>query len=1498
MNCRFGQRRRLVSRSVSLLLPVSGLVLTPTVAAPPANNPPARLVPGKPGVYRLDPKVYLPTSQLRPGMRGYGLTVFRGDKIERFDVNILGVLRKINNGRDLILVKVGGNNNLNRVSDIIAGMSGSPVYVNGKIVGAVAYGSSFTKERIGYLTPIEDMLDAWDPALPQYPDGFAPRDRSPSEPSTRLAEPVTINGESFTQVRHLGFGESAPAKPGTLMLRPLGMPVSVSGVPARRWAQVAEELGKLGLEARQGVGGGAASLAAPGPKLTASPLQPGGAVAMSLATGDIDITGVGTLTFRADRRIVAFGHPFLSIGPIDAPMSTVHIFDILPSYNTSSKIGVAVTQVGAFSQDRPFSIAGNIGAKPAMVPVQVRINDRSVGRSRVFKANIVRHPALTRQLAMMATGTAIAEVHSQPGDTMATVRTTVTADEVGTITRTNRVYSPSAIDQAATDDLASLVSLLSGNPFYPLPIRSVSMEVDIESGRKTAQIERVFVSQTRYEPGETIDVNVVLRPYMKERVVKTIPVRIPTSVPNNSVLAISIQGGGASGGGLSLGLGSDGGLVLTRGGGDFSSAVNIRQVVRRYLEKDRNDALVARLLLPSSAVSVQGEKLSGLPPNIEQALRGGTGTAGSRSSGARLERDEVKESVLTDYILSGSQSISIRVARRGTPDTSAPTLPSAPPAPSSDSGITSPIPAAPPPTGALPDIDIDADAAMDPFAPASAVSVFPADVKSPAGQSTTPPGAAVGSVTVKTGQGETITVPSSAPAPAAAAKPVGRLPGVWRQATATDFRAATSLDGVTVSSSGEVRLAPKLTRVSRSVVDPYYWALAPAPENGVYVGSGDNGVIYRVGVDGKQSVFARTGTLEVHSLLTGADGTVYAGTSPDGLLMRIAPNSAGKPARLMKAEEKYVLALALSPDGKTVYAGTGGPKARVYRVASDGTGAPEVVYESAEGSVTALTVASDGTVYAGTAPNGLVVKVAGPKISRPLPLYDAAESAVTGLTTGSDGTVYAATMMTGRGVLYRIDPATGASAVLYDRAPGGVLTGLQRSGKDGTLYTASGGTLIAVDPTNGDARTFEAPSGADVQILAVLASDSDDRVWASTGNTAEVYRLAVSGEADTASGQMVSRVFDARGTAKWGTIRFTAAAPQGASVTLQTRTGDVAQPDDTWSPWSPSYRLAGGETILSPPGRYIQYQATLTGGASGKEIPALRTVEAFYLTPNQVPLLALTTPQGGEVWKGKQTIRWTASDPDRDTLFYSVSLSGDGGKTWQPVGGMQHSAGPGTSGTAVTAGTAAPQTANPAVPVTVVPVQSRAALTAELDRHPEIPAEMRARILADAPTDGPAAPTVARPSSAAASAAAPTRDTSVPLDTTAFADGTYMVRVIASDKPSNPAGALTAQKMSGEVRIVNRVPTLALFKSALKRGDDGAVTLEGSSLQTGAAIRAVQFRVDGGDWTAAIATDGLFDSTSESFTLTTAPLVKGSTHRLEVQVQDEAGNTTTQTLTV
>ena len=226
-----------------------------------------------------------------------------------------------------------------------------------------------------------------------------------------------------------------------------------------------------------------------------------------------------------------------------------------------------------------------------------------------------------------------------------------------------------------------------------------------------------------------------------------------------------------------------------------------------------------------------------------------------------------------------------------------------------------------------------------------------------------------------------------------------------------------------------------------------------------------------------------------------------------------------------------------------------------------------------------------------------------------------------------------------------------------------------------------------------------------------------------------------------------------------------------------------------------------------------------------------------------------------------------------------------------------------------------PTVSAPGVSKTTVtsPPSGANALAAELARHPEISAEMRNRILADAPpttvsSGTPAAPGTPTRSESASNAAAQnaartanaslasTRETAAALDTTQFPDGTYLVRVRATDKPSNPDGALTTEKVSGEFRLVNRAPLLALFnRETLVK--DKTVQVSGVASHPLAGIRAVQYRVDGGDWMAARADDGIFDSTTEAFMLTTAPLSSGS-HTVEVQAQDEAGNTATEKTTV
>jgi hypothetical protein len=477
--------------------------------------------------------------------------------------------------------------------------------------------------------------------------------------------------------------------------------------------------------------------------------------------------------------------------------------------------------------------------------------------------------------------------------------------------------------------------------------------------------------------------------------------------------------------------------------------------------------------------------------------------------------------------------------------------------------------------------------------------------------------------------------------------------------------------------------------------------------------------------------------------------------------------------------------------------------------------------------------------------------------------------------------------------------------VLYERTPGPLSA--PQVADDGTVWFLAQSALYALrgagSPSNGrpadedDVRSFDAP--ADIQILSLLALPGGRSVYASTGNVGGVYVL---GEANTAAapqrGTLTSSVLDAKATARWGAIRWTADTPPGAQVFVETRSGDVAEPDATWSAWTSATADNGAPgygRIASTPARYLQYRVTLPGNPD----TALRTVEAFYLTRNQPPTLAITSPRPGEILRGTKILRWSGTDPDRDTLSYRVELSGDGGKTWRSV-----RAGGGDRQLDGASGGGAP--ARPAAPAAGTEADTIARVEAQLDQHPDLSPEGRARILAEARRIaaeraralGAATPTTTSPATTAG-----TRETSLALDTRRWPDGNYLLRVIASDRAANPDEPQTATRVSGEFRIVNRAPTLVLLPRQATVNGDRTATLRGTaSHEQRVAIRAVQWRPAGaaaaGEWSAARADDGLFDSPTETFTLTTrAPLAPGA-HAIEVQAIDEAGNATTQKTTL
>ncbi len=1398
----------------------------------------------------------LPVSQLKPGMKGYGLTVFRGTKIEKFDVTVVGVVKKgslLVPGHDMILVKMKGGPMTDRQANLIRGMSGSPVYINGKVIGAFSMGEPTTKEPLGGVTPIEDMLEAWDPKLPTEPLALKLSD---GIRIAKLGSPIVTGGRRIEKVVYNVPPSSGLRSRGTtLVMHPCTTFMTVSTMSKTALARLQKALEPYNVEV---LAGGQTIGNKPGFK--GAPLLPGAAFSMMLAIGDLQSGATGTVSYRRGNRILGFGHPFLGIGPIDAPLTSAWIYDVYPLLAGSYKISSPGPVVGASTQDRNFSVSGEIGRIAKTIPVTVSVSDMTTGRSKVFQVRTISHPNLYSSMVSSVVSAAVAEIRSIPGAAMGTVVTTVDAEEIGKITRRNVVFDRRSIDAVATADLDDLLSIFTSNPFYPVGIKGASVKVEIKSGYNTAQVERIFLKEGRYEPGETVDLGVVLKPYKKPSVIRTVKLTVPANLPSGRY-PIQVRGGAVP---APLNFG---GFIIRSASPqnpDQAPPVSIRQMVNRYNEREKNNELVVRMVLPTTAVNVEGEKLTNLPPSLDALLRT------SKSSGVRLERDEVKAVVPTDWVVAGSQLVNINVQRKDTRET---TPGGQPPG---GSGSFQPTGSG---TGSFSQVtvigeDEEQESAPIPLGEGFSVpdsSLISGRQAPAAGPPSNPPiqGAQPQSPAA------TVQTPPAAPDAFTTEKPVARIAAVWRQMTRTDFANGTAR-GVSVTTAGDLRLARSLQKLYNTT-EGFLWSLIPDGAGRLIAGTGSQGRVLRIGPNRTIAIIAQLPEIAIHSLVRSADGAIYAATSPNGRTYRISAD--GKFQVAHQAKEKYALALAMDSKGN-VFVGTGGG-GTIYRIPP--TGSPSVFFRTPAQHVQALTIDKSDNLYAGTATDGLVYKIT-PEGDGSV-LYDAPEQSITAIAVSSNGSVYATTAP--KGVVYKVDPDGGAR-MLFDKAPT-AFTAITAADND-TLYASAGSVIYVIS----NDRVAPLENQLDVDILS-LSVGQDGTLYAGTGNVAEVYAALPVGQQQT--GTFDSVVHDAKQRSRWGSVRWTASTPSGTSVVIQTRSGNVAEPDATWSDWTALGPDSEGGRSVSPAARYIQYRVQLTSAQPGVT-PALRDIAITYLPKNQAPTVTFQAPAGGERWARNQTVRWQAVDPEKDTLNYQLFYSRDNGATWTPVpGGTASSAG--TSGVAPPPAAAAPPPA--AAPARRQPPQSVAEVTAVLDSaSPPVPAELRAAILAQARAlndewaqQAGASPTGAPP---AAEPAVPSRETNKPLDTRNLSDGAYVLKVVATDRPSNAVDPQTAEAVSEAFVVCNTAPVVTVLRNPSVAAN-GVVTMTGSAVQSLIPITAVQFRVGTGEWLAAAPSDGIFDGRLENFSITTSPLPKG-THTIEVKAFNAANLIATDKVTV
>ncbi len=1453
----------------------------------------------------------MPLNQLKAGMTGYGLTTFHGTTISRFDVKIIGILKKENLGRDLILIRMNGGPITERGANLIHGMSGSPIYINGKLIGAFSMGEAFPKEPTGMVTPIEDMLDSWDPKIPQRPSYFQPAEKvspptgtSPGKAASApvglrwqtdnkervavLSHPITIGHRHITHlVLNASLNDRRHSTLDTAVMHRATSYMFAPGISEnnRKWFQAVLDKRGYAVTLTTGAGGG---MGAGGnyDGLKNVYLKPGACFGTFLATGDVSFGGFGTITYRRGERILGFGHPLMGLGALEGAITSAYVVDVFSGLQTSKLLPVAGPTLGTLRQDRNFSVSGDLAHLPHLIPFDVTINDRNTHRVFNFHSDVFQNPDLTSALLGLVAKETISRVHNIPGDIMADVTTTVDAAEVGTVTRTNRVFDSADISGPATQDLADITNIVSANPFYPLPIRSVKMNVSLYDGHDTATIERIYLKQGRFEPGDTLDVGVVLKPYRRPSVMKSVSIKIPSDTPTGRYQLV-VRGGTAN-------VLRFGGLVFGGGNADPQTPpVNVRQMVAHLGQKETNTDLVGRLVLNTVAPALEGEKLSQLPPNLSALMRS------DRNSGVRLERDEVRSTAPTDYVVSGTQQLVVTVVRKNSQEPTGPSFgtPSSPggglpslslPGASSLSGASVGGDESTPSTDEsvaffLPEASLRWINALQTKPPKGkkAAGAKP-DEKKPdsAGSDTVKPDTAA-----KTDPPKPVDPPKPTPPDLSNDKPVGRQMQVWRQVARPDFQVG-KFAGAGVAASGDLRLTASLRRLA-TTTETYIWSLVPDSAGNLYAGTGTGGKILKIDAQGKSSILAALPIVAVQSLLYSAkDNVLYAGSGGKGNVYRVALDGSYK--LLCTLPEKYVMALAQDSDGSLALAPGGG--GRAYRLhaaqrqsTTPGGGnadiaatfKPETFFKTNADHVLALLIDPKNNLYVGTGNNGILYKVTPSGVGSVV--YDAKENAISGLAMTTNGTLYAVTGP--KGVLYQITPE-GETTLAFDRAA--TFYTAIRPAADGTLYASTVNAVFHIfpsptDPTQTIVLPLDNPKDVDFLTIAIQPNGA---VVAGTGNIGEIYTSQADGSSSASSaGTFTSVVHDARLSSRWGTLRWEGSLPDAASVTAETRTGSVAEPDTTWTDWSAVHSVSGTRegAITSPAGRFVQYRLTLHEGRNGLS-PAVREVSLGYLPRNQAPKVAFANPTGGERWSKAQTLRWNGTDPDNDMLTYEVTYSKDAGATWNPLPAPAKPviAPPTTTTTAA----ATPDTASIVLALaTDTPVKMLEEYKKKVEAM-NLPAAMKASIVEEYRLSQERKPIA--PASTLSQ-----RDSSKAVDTTLLPDGTYWFKVVASDRVSNPRDALTTQAISEPVLIVNAVPKI-MFAGKPTISPEKRVLLRGVLTQVQVNVTAGQYRVDGGDWFAVAPADGLFDARREAFTVETTPLTSGK-HTIDVEAFNAAG---------
>jgi len=573
----------------------------------------------------------MPLDQIHEGMKGTALTVFQGVKPESMDVEVLGVMHNANGPKgDIILVRLHGTKP--EYTGVVAGMSGSPVYFDGKLAGALAFRiGEFSKEPIAGVTPIQEMLEI--SALDHRPSP------TPVRASVAGADSANSKESETTQTASPGEGATLPAPNYSNYLKPIETPLVFNGFSDETLQRYGSQFAAAGIVPVMGIGSAI-------DRKQPEPIEAGSAVSAVLVRGDMDIAATCTVTYVDPQRLLACGHPLLQFGEVDLPMTKATVLATLPSPMNAFKIVNTTETIGAFVQDRQNGIMGVPGQDSKMIPVTVAMH--SGAATREFHYEILNNARLS-PLAMMATVfNALHSTNEYGEDITYRMNGVLSVKGYPDVTLRN-MFAPQDNGQPAAALAAATIGDRFGriysNPFDAPDVQGVKLDFDLVRERRSARLEAARTDMTEARPGDQIMVETVIRPYRGERLVRQIPIRIPTST-SKGTLRILV---------------SDGDTLdrMHRGTPMMNRGLGLAPTIALLNKERANDRVYVSLIGSDPEAMVADKVMPTLPLSVMNVMDNMRGTQDmvvlGESSVSEASTDPL------DYVVSGAQMLTINI---------------------------------------------------------------------------------------------------------------------------------------------------------------------------------------------------------------------------------------------------------------------------------------------------------------------------------------------------------------------------------------------------------------------------------------------------------------------------------------------------------------------------------------------------------------------------------------------------------------------------------------------------------------------------------------------------------------------------------------------------------------------------------------------------------------------------------------------------------------------